>query len=367
MDAATRTASHADTIRPLSRRRRPAACPLLRLVRAVPALDLADEPERHGTLRDVIDRLPYVAELGFDVLYLPPIHPIGAHLPQGPQQRRRAPRRTTRAARGRSAAPRAATRRSTRSSARSTTSIAWSRPRRSAASSSRSTSPSSARPTTRGSTRAPGLVPPPARRHDPVRREPAQEVPGHLPVRLRDARTGARCGTSCCDVVRFWIDQGVAIFRVDNPHTKPFPFWEWLIGEVKRDHPDVIFLAEAFTRPEGDVPPGQGRLHASRYTYFTWRNDEARAHRVLHRAHAARRSATIFRPNFWPNTPDILHEYLQHGGRPAFAVRLVLAATLARQLRHLRTGVRARRATSRASRAARSTSTRRSTRSGTGT
>ena len=130
------------------------------------------------------------------------------------------------------------------------------------------------------------------------------------------------------------------IFRVDNPHTKPFAFWEWVIGEVKREHPDVIFLAEAFTRPK--VMHRLAKLGFTQsYTYFAWRNTHAELNAVLHRAHAGRRRASTSAPTLWPNTPDILPEYLQFGGRPAFMVRLVLAATLARELRHLRPGLRA--------------------------
>src|SRR5207245_1872566 len=128
-------------------------------------------------------------------------------------------------------------------------------------------------------------------------------------------------------VVRFWTEQGVRIFRVDNPHTKPFVFWEWLIGEVKRDQQDVIFLSEAFTRPK--VMARLAKLGFTQsYTYFAWRNTK---HELMEYFTELTRGKLreFFRPNVWPNTPDILTEYLQHGGRPAFVTRLVLAATLA--------------------------------------
>jgi starch synthase (maltosyl-transferring) len=127
-------------------------------------------------------------------------------------------------------------------------------------------------------------------------------------------------------VFLFWLDQGVRIFRVDNPHTKPFPFWEWLIGEIKAMRPDAIFLAEAFTRPK--VMQRLAKLGFTQsYTYFTWRNTKTELTEYLTElTQTAERE--YFRPNFWPNTPDILHEYLQTGGRPAFIIRLVLAATL---------------------------------------
>ncbi len=128
-------------------------------------------------------------------------------------------------------------------------------------------------------------------------------------------------------VFNFWIDEGVRIFRVDNPHTKPFPFWEWTIGEIKRAHPDVIFLSEAFTRPK--VMHRLAKLGFSQsYTYFTWRNTKQELTDYFNElAHGPGRE--YFRPNCWPNTPDILPEVLQIGGRPAFMARLVLAATLA--------------------------------------
>jgi starch synthase (maltosyl-transferring) len=126
-------------------------------------------------------------------------------------------------------------------------------------------------------------------------------------------------------VVEFWIDQGVRIFRVDNPHTKPFAFWEWLIARIKRVHPEVIFLAEAFTRPK--VMYRLAKLGFTQsYTYFTWRNSRAELLEYFTQLATVR---DFFRPNLWPNTPDILSEYLQFGGRPAFVVRVVLAATLA--------------------------------------
>ncbi len=131
---------------------------------------------------------------------------------------------------------------------------------------------------------------------------------------------------ACRDVFLFWIERGVRIFRVDNPHTKPFAFWEWVIEEIHRDYPDVIFLSEAFTRPKR--MKGLAKLGFTQsYTYFTWRNtvSELRAY-LTELAHTE--MAEYFRPNFFANTPDILNEYLQKGGRPAFRARLLLAATL---------------------------------------
>lgn len=127
-------------------------------------------------------------------------------------------------------------------------------------------------------------------------------------------------------VFEFWIEQGVHIFRVDNPHTKPFAFWEWVIGELKGAHPDVLLLAEAFTRPH--VMYRLAKLGFSQsYTYFTWRNTKQELTDYFTEL-TQTDVCEYFRPNLWPNTPDILHEYLQVGGRPAFMVRFILAATL---------------------------------------
>jgi starch synthase (maltosyl-transferring) len=127
-------------------------------------------------------------------------------------------------------------------------------------------------------------------------------------------------------VVLFWIGHGVLIFRVDNPHTKPFRFWDWLIADVQREHPDAIFLAEAFTRPKVMRRLAKGGFTQS-YSYFTWRNTKAELTEYFTEL-TTTDVREYMRVNLFANTPDILHEYLQHGGRPAFAVRLLLAATL---------------------------------------
>jgi starch synthase (maltosyl-transferring) len=128
------------------------------------------------------------------------------------------------------------------------------------------------------------------------------------------------------DVVMTWVERGVRIFRVDNPHTKPLPFWEWLIQEVRSEHPDVIFLSEAFTRRVKLRALAKAGFSQS-YTYFTWKNSR---HELIEYMHELAFSGMqeYCRPNFFANTPDILNEYLVHGGPPAFDTRLVLAATL---------------------------------------
>ncbi|MEW2573815.1 alpha-1,4-glucan--maltose-1-phosphate maltosyltransferase, partial [Streptomyces sp. NPDC047070] len=126
-------------------------------------------------------------------------------------------------------------------------------------------------------------------------------------------------------ILRFWMGHGVRIFRVDNPHTKPVMFWEEVIGEINRTDPDVIFLAEAFTRPAMMHTLGAIGFQQS-YTYFTWRNSKEELTEYL--TELSGEAAAYMRPNFFVNTPDILPEFLQHGGRPAFEIRAVLAATL---------------------------------------
>jgi starch synthase (maltosyl-transferring) len=128
------------------------------------------------------------------------------------------------------------------------------------------------------------------------------------------------------DVVLHWVGLGVQAFRVDNPHTKPLEFWEWLIREVRTVDPEVVFLAEAFTRPAMMAALAKAGFSQS-YTYFTWKNTKAEL--IEYMTELTRSELPqYFRPNFFVNTPDILHEYLQEGGRPAFEARAVLAATL---------------------------------------
>lgn len=128
-------------------------------------------------------------------------------------------------------------------------------------------------------------------------------------------------------VFQFWIDRGVRVFRVDNPHTKALPFWEWCIGNLHKDAPDVIFLAEAFTRPHVMYSLAKGGFTQS-YTYFTWRTEKSELEAYFEEI-SKPPVADFFTPNIWPNTPDILHASLQNGGRPAFMQRVILATTLA--------------------------------------
>jgi starch synthase (maltosyl-transferring) len=151
---------------------------------------------------------------------------------------------------------------------------------------------------------------------------PPKKYQDIYPINFDNDPEGIR--TEALRVVRHWIAQGVKIFRVDNPHTKPLQFWEWLIATVTADEPDVVFLAEAFTRPA----PLQGLALAGfqqSYTYFTWRNTKAELEEFL--SGLAKDTAHFLRPNLFVNTPDILTEYLQFGGRPAYKIRAAIAAT----------------------------------------
>lgn len=127
-------------------------------------------------------------------------------------------------------------------------------------------------------------------------------------------------------VIDYWIAQGIAIFRIDNPHTKAFPFWEWMIGEIKKTNPEVIFLAEAFTRPRVMERLAKVGFTQS-YTYFTWRNTKEELEEYMNEL-TKTDLKHYFRPNFWPNTPDILPPYLTYGGENAHIIRLALAATM---------------------------------------
>lgn len=282
------------------------------------------KPGRHGTLRDCERLLPEIARLGFDVLYLPPIHPIGHTHRKG---RNNAPTCQPEdpgspwavgAEQGghKSIHPQLGTLEDFRRLVRKANAYGievaldlafhcspdhpyvkehpeWFR------------------------WRPDGTVQyaenPPKKYEDVL---PFNFETEHWPELWEELKS----------IVRFWIDQGVRLFRVDNPHTKPFAFWEWLIKEIRAEHPEVIFLAEAFTRPK--VMYRLAKLGFTQsYTYFTWRHTKRELTDYLTEL-TQTEVREFFRPNFWPNTPDILPEYLQYGGRPAFIIRLVLTATL---------------------------------------
>lgn len=284
----------------------------------------AGEPGRHGTFADVERRLPYVAGLGFDVLYLPPIHPIG-------RSHRKGANNSVRAAPGEPGSPWAIGSEEgghkavhpelgTLEDFRHLVRVAHEHGLTVALDLAYQCSPD--HPYTREH--------PEWFKHRPdgsiqFAENPPKKYEDILPFDF-DSDGWRELWDELLSIVTFWIAQGVSIFRVDNPHTKPFAFWEWLIGEVKKQNPEVIFLAEAFTRPK--VMYRLAKLGFSQsYTYFAWRNT-AWELRTYFTELAQAPVSDFFRPNLWPNTPDILTEYLQSGGRPAFAARLLLAATL---------------------------------------
>lgn len=278
---------------------------------------------RPGTLSDVIDRLPYVAGLGFDVVYLPPIHPIG---------------RTHR--KGRNGARHAAT-----GDPGSPWAIGAAEGGHCAVDPALGTLQDLRRLVT--AARGHGLEvaldlafqcspdhPWVAEHPEWFRRLPDGTVAyAENPPKTYediypfdfDSPDWPALWSALADVVRHWVDQGITVFRVDNPHTKPLRFWEWMIDAIHHEHPEVLFLAEAFTRPRLLEHLAKVGFSQS-YTYFTWRVAKWEIEQYLTEV-STTDVAEYLRPNFWPNTPDILPVHLQEGGRAAFVARLVLAAT----------------------------------------
>ncbi|MCC7327649.1 MAG: alpha-1,4-glucan--maltose-1-phosphate maltosyltransferase [Burkholderiales bacterium] len=278
----------------------------------------------HGTFRDCEARVPYIAAMGFDVLYLPPIHPIGA-------VRRKGPNNTLSAGADDVGSPWAI------GSAEGGHKALH--PQLGTLADFRSLRD---RAQTSGLELALDIAFQCAPDHPYVDAHPewfrhrpdgSVQYAENPPKKYQDiypfnfeSDEWAALWEELHDVFAFWMGEGVRIFRVDNPHTKPFAFWEWVIARVKRDHPDVIFLAEAFTRPK--VMHRLAKLGFTQsYTYFTWRNTRQELTEYFTEL-ADGPGRDYFRPNCWPNTPDILPEILQVGGRAAFMARLVLAATL---------------------------------------
>lgn len=282
-------------------------------------------PGAHGTFKDCEARLPYIAEMGFDVLYLPPIHPIGVQFRKGKNNALEAqpddcgsPWAIGATEGGhKSVHPELGTLEDFRSLV--------------------------ARAKTYGIDIALDIAFQCSPDHPYVKEHPQwfrQRPDGTIqyaenpPKKYQDiypfdfeTSDWKAMWEELKSVFLFWIEQGVHIFRVDNPHTKSFPFWEWLIQEVKTHTPDAIFLSEAFTRPK--VMYNLAKLGFTQsYTYFAWRNTKWDLTDYFTEL-TTTQVREFFRPNPWPNTPDILNEYLQVGGEPAFKIRLVLAATLA--------------------------------------
>ncbi len=282
------------------------------------------DPSRHGTLQDVIARLDYVADLGFDVLYLPPIHPIGRTFRKGPNNVEAGgpgdpgvPWAIGAGDGGHTAVHGAL---GTHADVRALVAAARDRGIEVALDIAFQASPDH----------------PWVREHPTwfrARPDGTIQYAENPPKKYQDiypfdfeSEDWRGLWSGLRDVFEFWIGQGITIFRVDNPHTKAFPFWEWCIGALKADHPEVLFLAEAFTRPKPMYRLAKLGFSQS-YTYFTWRNS-ARDLADYVTELTTTDVREFFRPNFWPNTPDILHADLQRGGRPMFLARFVLAATL---------------------------------------
>jgi starch synthase (maltosyl-transferring) len=285
----------------------------------------APDPKRHGSFRDVEARLPYVAEMGFDVLYFPPIQPIGRINRKGANNALKAGPEDV----GSPWAIGAAEGGHKQVLAQLGTLEDFQR--------------LLARARGFGIEIALDLAFQCAPDHPYVSAHPqwfkhrpdgSVQYAENPPKKYQDiypfdfeSVDWRTLWDELKSVIEFWIEQGVRIFRVDNPHTKPFVFWEWVINEIQRVTPEVIFLAEAFTRPK--VMHRLAKLGFTQsYTYFTWRNTKRELTQYFTEL-ALGPARQYFRPNVWPNTPDILHESLQSGVRAVFAARLVLAATLA--------------------------------------
>ncbi len=280
---------------------------------------------KHGTLKDVEVCLPYVASMGFDVLYLPPVHPIGHSHRKGPNNREAAEpgdvgspwgiggkeggHKAIHSELGTMQDFVALVKAAEKHGLEIALDIAF------------QCSPDH----------------PYVREHPEwFRKRPdgtiqyAENPPKkYQDIYPFDFETEAwkSLWEELKSVFLFWIDKGVRIFRVDNPHTKPFAFWEWVIGEIRRDWPEVLFLSEAFTRPKVMYRLAKAGFSQS-YTYFAWRDTKWELTKYFTEL-AKPPVCEFFRPNLWPNTPDILPESLQVGGQAAFMTRLVLAATLA--------------------------------------
>lgn len=279
---------------------------------------------RHGTLRDCESRLPYIAYMGFDVLYLPPIHPIGRMFRKGRNN-------AVRAEKGDPGSPWAIGAEEgghkavhpelgTIEDFRHLVEAARSYGIEVALDIALQCAPD--HPYTREHPewfrrRADGTI--------QYAENPPKKYQDIYPFDF-ESEDREELWKELKSIFLFWAEQGVRIFRVDNPHTKAFPFWEWVIAEIKDQYPEALFLAEAFTRPK--VMARLAKLGFSQsYTYFTWRNTKEELTRYFEELRGTELREYL-RPNLWPNTPDILPEFLQTGGRAAFLIRLTLAATL---------------------------------------
>ena len=283
-----------------------------------------DDPARHGTFKDAEKALPRIAELGFDVVYLPPIHPIGTTFRKGPNNSLTAgpddpgsPWAIGSEEGGHTAVnPQLGTVEDFEHFVEAAEALGL----EVALDYALQCSPDH----------------PWVKEHPEwffIRPDGTIKYAENPPKKYQDiypinfwCDDRAALWEACKEVFEYWIDRGVRTFRVDNPHTKPFAFWEWVIGEIQKERPDIVFLAEAFTRPKKMKNLAKLGFTQS-YTYFTWKNSSAELTEYLTEM-TQTEMAEYYRGNLFANTPDILHEYLQHGGPPAFRIRLVLATTL---------------------------------------
>ena len=280
-------------------------------------------PGKHGTFADTVKQLPRVAELGFDVVYFPPIHPIG---------------RTARKGKNNTLVP-------TATDVGSPWAIGNEHGGHDAIEPALGTIDDFDRLVAAAGKLGLEIAldyalqcapdHPWVKEHPDwfhIRPDGSIQYAENPPKKYQDifpinfwCADRENLWNACRDVLLYWIEHGVRTFRVDNPHTKPTAFWEWVIREVQSVHPDVIFFAEAFTRPKKMKNLAKAGFTQS-YTYFTWKNTSAELVELM--TDLVGPAAEYMRGNLFANTPDILHEYLQHGGREAFRVRLLLAATL---------------------------------------
>ncbi|MDE2184104.1 MAG: alpha-1,4-glucan--maltose-1-phosphate maltosyltransferase [Alphaproteobacteria bacterium] len=276
---------------------------------------------RHGTLRDVIAQLPRIRAMGFDVLYMTPIHPIGHTNRKGPNNALASgpndPGSTYAIGSQDGGHDAIHPELGTISDFRDLVSAARAHGMELALDFAAQMSPDH-----------PWLEQHPhwfPRRPDGSRKYAENPPKKYEDIVNPDFYSDPKLWLAFRDVLLFWAEQGVRTFRVDNPHTKPIPFWEWIIAEIKAAFPDTIFLSEAFTRPARMMHLAKVGFSQS-YTYFTWRNTKAELTEYLTEL-AANPLRYYFRPNFFVNTPDINPPFLQTGGRPAFLIRAALAAT----------------------------------------
>jgi starch synthase (maltosyl-transferring) len=284
-----------------------------------------DPSGKHGTFKTTEARLPYVAGLGFDVLYLPPIHPIGLAFRKGPnnslEARPEDPGSPWAIGAKEGGHKAVHPQLGTLDDFRHLVEAARALHLQIALDIAFQVSPD----------------------HPYVKEHPewfihrpdgSIQYAENPPKKYQDVYPfDFECAgwealwNELLSVFLFWVEQGVTIFRVDNPHTKSLNFWEWCLGAIKKAHPEVIFLAEAFTRPKVMYTLAKAGFSQS-YTYFTWRTTKRELEEFITECNREP-VRDFYRPNLWPNTPDILPEHLQFGGRPVVLQRLILAATLA--------------------------------------